>query len=178
MVSTFWQTFWSCYQWLSAQHEDNLGNQPFCSNHVVDFAAFIFCLHPTCYPSQLAFGKWRVGSWWLLMVPDHPDVIGGCNGWIWTKQRWFFLAPNSFETKTYPILSTPFLFFKKSIPWLSHVSFQNHVFEVEKTQRQKNLPAIHLQKKKHGLNLETIGQTSAQTVPPQSSIWTEDVWLV
>ena len=81
------------------------------------------------------------------MVPDHPDVIGGCNGWIWTKQRWFCLAPNSFETKTYPILSTPFLFLKKSIPWLSHVSFQNHVFEVEKTQRQKNLPAIHLQKK-------------------------------
>ena len=96
MVTTFWQTFWSCYQWLSAQHEDNLGNQPLCSNHVVDFAAFIFCLHPTCYPSQLALGKWRDGSWRFLMVPDHPDVTRDCNGWIWTKQRWFLLqiAPN------------------------------------------------------------------------------------
>ena len=64
----------SGYQYM----RDSVANQSFASN------LCIFCLHPTVYPSKLAFGEWRDGSWWFLIVPDHPDTTRGWyQGWIW-----------------------------------------------------------------------------------------------
>ena len=60
---------------------DSVANQSFASN------LRIFCLHPTFYPSELAFGEWRDGSWWFLIVPDHPDAKRDCKGWIWITWR-------------------------------------------------------------------------------------------
>ena len=56
-----------------------------CSNHVVDVATFIFCLHPTFYSSTENTAGFRRMTCWFLMVSygsNHPGITTNCNGWI------------------------------------------------------------------------------------------------
>ncbi len=68
---------------LSVQHVGLCRKPIVCCGHVVDIATLIFCLRPTFYPSQLAFGEWLDGSWWFLIVPDHTDISRVWKGRVW-----------------------------------------------------------------------------------------------
>ena len=81
---------------------DSVANQslPTCA-----FSAYII-LHPTFYPSKLAFGEWRDGSWWFLIVPDHLDTTRDCKGWIWiTWSRGDSWSKSRLQSKNIPLCS-------------------------------------------------------------------------